>query len=1016
MTPRAFTLAAALALALWGHAAPTRAQTGNDFSLGANAEKESCRAVTRFDPPKGGRAADVYCGAWENPSGRVILYPSQASAEAAVSQVCAGPRTPLASAQFDSLIQVACARADPTGPSRYTLIARKGAAVVVGDVYPSDWTPLVNAARVLTGIERASAVTAASAGVTPGLREIEAVFPAGPPGQSAQANYELLLRRAYEYNTIWSFDSAERDFEALLAAHNRIAPDDTSGQAEIFADIALNMSNAGRFDEANDAFAKADSLIELPKDALLASKIMNYKALDRLNHRQYADGLAFALKGNQTRADIARAAQSVRGGSISAGDVGRVERGNAGAADRRSLLVTLTEAGSADRAVILNAQADYIAAIAVRAIGHGDEAGYLNAAAGELDKVVRPPGWLVEDIANEQADSRFAAGDYAGSAAAAQAGLALIKTTAPGARAEAHLWLSLEHAQGALGHTDEALASGRQAMAIFGQQTEQPGLPADVAAPHLELLESQWRKTADPKLAAEYFQAMSLVWDSSAARTSAQLAARMTLGESGGQARDFQDAERAYRAALARQQLLAQTANVPADKAAAAGDAVRDAAKRLASAEAVLRSHAPAYLELLNPQASAADLQTSLSEGEAYLRIAIGAHGGYGVLVDKTGVRPYRIALTEDQVGALADRLRRTTRVRGRALPDFDLDASSQLYQGLLAPIAEPLAGVKDLDIDVSGALASIPFAALVERQPDANQLSAIKDSQDYTGVAWLARRVSVSSTLGPAALIRLRKAAEAPAGAPHAVLYGDYTPDPSAVAARLAADRGLSAKCQADVQHALTLLGPLPETADEVRAVGAAFPGGREVLGGAFTDEDFLSSPDTGNADFIMVATHGVLGLSSCFPEPALLTSLGPKGRGLIGASELLDRQLKAQLVVLSACDTAAGGRLDEANGGLGDGGDALSGLARGFVYAGARNVLVTQWKVDAGASSAEMKAFVDAASQPGVNLGQALAKAQRKLFDQAETGHPFYWAAFIIVGDGERRLTGRASVEARR
>ena len=61
-----------------------------------------------------------------------------------------------------------------------------------------------------------------------------------------------------------------------------------------------------------------------------------------------------------------------------------------------------------------------------------------------------------------------------------------------------------------------------------------------------------------------------------------------------------------------------------------------------------------------------------------------------------------------------------------------------------------------------------------------------------------------------------------------------------------------------------------------------------------------------------VMLATHGVLGLSNCFPEPALLASLGDKVDGLIEASQLLDRDLRVQLVVLSACDTAAGGKLD--------------------------------------------------------------------------------------------------------
>ena len=989
-----------------GSAAPVRAGDLADFNLGANAEAESCRAVTRFDPPKGGGAADIYCGAWENPSGRVALYPSAAAAEAALAQVCQGATTQLKDAKFDALTQIACAPADQSGPIRYVLVARRGSDVVIGDVFPSDWAPLVNAARVLTGLQPAKAALGAAGGETPGLREIEAAFPAGAPGQAAMANYELLLRRAYEYNTIWSFDTAERDFEELLRAHDRLRPDDAAGRAEIFADIALNMSNARRFDAASDAFAKAESLLELPKDALLASKILNYRALDQLNRRDDADALSSALKANAARAELVRQAQAGAGATISQGDVGRVERGNADAADRRSLLISLSEAPSTDRATILSAQGYYIAAISARALGHTDEAGYLTGASGALNEVVLPPGWLVEDIANEEADSRYAAGDFAGSAEAAESGLKLMKTTAPGTRAEAHLWLSLELAQTRLGQTDAALASGRQAMAIFGQQTESPGMPADIAAPHLALLEQEWRRTGDPALADEYFRAMTLVWDSAAARTTAQLAARMTLGAAGADARAYQDAQRAYRAALSRQQLLSQTENVAPEKAAAADAAVHDAAAALTTAENNVRAHAPTYLELLNPQAGGADLQAVLADHEAYLRIVLGARGGYGVLVVKGAIRPYPIALTTEQVDALVDRFRRTTRLRGRLLPDFDVGAASDLYAGLVAPIADQLGDIQDIDIDVSGSLASIPFAALVTAAPTPAMLDAIRQNQDYSGVAWLARRFAVANSLGPAALIRLRKAPAPPATALTATVYGDFQRDPKAVAARLATADGLSDGCQAQVQHALDLLGPLPETAGEAKGVAGKFSGARLVLGPAFTDVDFLTNPQTANADVIVLATHGVLGLSSCFPEPALLTSLGASGTGLIAASELLDRQLKAQLVVLSACDTAAGGRLDEALTGLGDGGDALSGLARGFIYAGARNVLATQWKVDADTSSTEMADFLAAADQPGATLGAALATSQRKLFAQAETAHPFYWAAFVLVGDGQRRL----------
>jgi CHAT domain-containing protein len=1001
-------LGAVLAAAIWA-SGPRLALAADhgDFVLGPNAEHEACRAVTRFDGPRGGDASDIYCGAWERPSGRVTLYPTAEAAQTAVAGVCQGDATPLQSPDFSDLKQIACARTDQNGPRRYVLVAHRGQAVIIGDVFPSDWAPLVNAARVLSGAAPATAVAAGGGGAeTPGLREIQAVFPGGAPGQAATTNYELLLRRAYEYNTIWSFETAERDFEELLRTHNQVAPDDTDGAAEITAEIGLNMSNARRFDQAAALFAEADAGASAAHDAMLATKILNYRAVDELNQHHYATAMQLARQANQARAQLARTAGGKGGARITAGDVGNVEASNI-SAGQRSLLVSLNEATpTADRAAILTAQGYYIQAVAARGLGQSDGASLLVLATAQLQQVVNPPGWLQGDISNALADARLAAHDYAGADAAARSGLAIMAVAAPGSRAEAHLWLALEGAQAGEGQPTAALASGRQALAIYARQTESPGLPPDVAAPHLSLLESEWRRTGDTALSAEYFQTLSLVWDGAAARTTAQLAARLVLKQAGDQARIYQDAERAYRAALARQQQLAGDPNTPGDQKAAADKAVHDASAAFAAAEAALRDKAPAYLELLNPQASASDLQAVLADHEAYLRIVVSDQGGYAVLVDKAGVHPFRSALTGPQVDALVDRIRRSTHLHGRRLPDYDLEAGEALYAALVGPIQDRLAKVDTLDVDVSGSLASIPFAALVVTPPNAAELDKIKNDQDYTGVDWLVRHVAVANTLGPASFIRLRKADQPPPAQLRAAVYGDYVPNPPEVAARLAKERDLSDACRAQVQHALQLYGPLPETADEARAVAAKFPGSRLVLGQGFTDTDFIHSPDTANADVIMLATHGVLGVSNCFAEPALLTSVGPEGDGLIEASRLFDTQLKARVVVLSACDTAGGGKLDEARTGLADGGDALSGLARGFIYAGARNVLATEWKVDAASSSAEINGFLAGASQPKTGLGDALAAAQRQIFSQPETAHPFYWAAFVLVGDGGGNL----------
>ena len=997
----------ALAVAMMAALLPTgpglaAGRQNSDFVLGKNAEGEVCRAVARFDVPRGVRAVDIYCGAWERPSGRVTAFETEAQAHDALSAVCPGDEKVLESADLGQLRQIACARRGDSGPRRYGLVARKGQSVIVGEVYPSDWSPMVAVARVFAGAAPVTVANGDSVGAagTPGLREIQAVFPAGPPGQSASVNYELLRRRAFEYNMIWSFSTAQRDFEELLRLHKQVAPDDVDGEAEILAEIGLNMSGSRRFDEASQTLDQAQGDARTAGDTLLATKIVNYRAIDQLNQRHFGAAMRLALQANEMRAALAREARGAAGTHIGATDVAHVERHSARISER-SLLVSLTDAPVVDRATVLSAQGYYIAAVAARGLGRADATALLDAAASLIEQVNGPPAWLVGDITNERAEARSAAGDFAEAVSAAKSGLATIKTVAPQTRAEAHLWLTLESAQKGMGRLDEAVQSGRAALAIYARQTESPGLPPDVAAIHLSVLELEWRRTGDPRLAEEYFQTLSLVWDGAAAQTTAQLAARMALREVGPQARAYQDAERTYRAALARRQILSGDPEANPGQIALADKAVRDMATRLAGAEDALRERAPAYLELLSPKASAPDLEAALGQHEAYLRVVVGSRGGFAALVDKSGVHPFTLTLAQDQVDALVDRLRRSTQLKRRRLPDFDIEASGVLYKALIAPVADQLRDVTSLDLDVSGSLASAPFAALLESPPNADQLKKIHDSQDYTGLAWLGRRMTLSYTLGPASFTRLRKEASAPPARLRATIYGDYEPNPHESALRLAEARGLSNACRDQVERGLAAMGPLPDTADEARGVAAKFQGARLVLGGDFTDADFMSNPDTGSADVILLATHGVLAMSSCLPEPALLTSVGNTGSGLIEASQLFDRQLKARLVVLSACDTAAGGKLDESITGLADGGDALSGLARGFIYAGARDVLATQWKVDAVSSGAEMTAFFDRASRPGVSLGEALSVSQKALYDDPETAHPFYWAGFVLMGN---------------
>jgi CHAT domain-containing protein len=160
-------------------------------------------------------------------------------------------------------------------------------------------------------------------------------------------------------------------------------------------------------------------------------------------------------------------------------------------------------------------------------------------------------------------------------------------------------------------------------------------------------------------------------------------------------------------------------------------------------------------------------------------------------------------------------------------------------------------------------------------------------------------------------------------------------------------------------------------------------------------------------------LATHALLpGELSCLPEPAIMLSSASGARDAGGAflraSEVLGLRLDADLVVLSACNT--GGPSGEG------GGEALSGLARSFFYAGARGLLVTHWAVD-DAASALTVADTLRRQQSGEASAVALRGAQMLILDEAgrrlpaEFAHPYYWAPFALIGDGRRTAAAATS-----
>lgn len=137
-----------------------------------------------------------------------------------------------------------------------------------------------------------------------------------------------------------------------------------------------------------------------------------------------------------------------------------------------------------------------------------------------------------------------------------------------------------------------------------------------------------------------------------------------------------------------------------------------------------------------------------------------------------------------------------------------------------------------------------------------------------------------------------------------------------------------------------------------------------------------------------VHLASHGVF-----YPErpldSALMLAPDARNDGKLTVSELYELELHADLVTLSACETALG-RIAS--------GDELVGFTRGFLYAGARSIVSSLWKVDDEATMLLMETFYRQLSQ-GTDKRMALRSAQQALMKTGKA-HPFYWAAFQLTG----------------
>lgn len=851
----------------------------------------------------------------------------------------------------------------------------------------------------------------ASDAVVPGTVEIpltsttDAAAFARQQAEAIAADQALV--EAYRRSNAGDFAEAAEFFAVSAAALSG------PGAAEAQLNTALQQSNLGSFTEARRLFAAARPASGA--SPLLARLQRNYEAMDALNQRQPARALALL---DTPLATEFGGADEVRALTIGAALADQLASESGRITSEYSLSLTPLE-----RAQLLDGQHDYLKATVLRQLGRAAEAPPLLASAERAFADVRDGrvvsvAWLRGQVLGELAEVAERAGQTAEAERLHQQAIGLLGSIYPGSPALGSARALLAGLYARSGRQGEALAIYRD---IVDDANGRP-LPSlrSVMTPYFALLTDRTTGVGGAEAAADVFIASQLLQRPGLAQTQAALARELSEGTDEA-AQLFRTATNLGRGIEQQRVSLLELESLPeantrlADQIAERRGRLGQLEQQQAEVLAKLAAY-PRYRAVAGDAISLADLQAVLGEGEAYVKLVTLDSDAYVLYATRAAAKVWRADATPRQLERLVTQIRESIAVveggQVNTYP-FDLAAARKLYVQLFAPVADDLPRLRHLVFEPDGALLKLPVNLLVTDDAsvaayEARMKQKGADEYDFRGTKWLGRSTQVSTSVGPSAFRDVRAAR--PSDGKRAYLgLGENAPigTASAGGSRVRAALEAGERCTWSPN-----IWANPIKAKELREAAVRFGSTAQVLtGDAFTDTGVAVLPDLAEFRILHFATHGLVTAPQpgCPPRPALLTSFdkAEASDGLLSFAEIFDLRIDADLVILSACDTAGSATVGAAReAGVRSGGEfALDGLVRAFVGAGGRTVLASHWPVpdDFDATGRLVGGLF---AEDGRSTAEALRVSQLALMDDAETSHPFYWSAFAVVGDGAARL----------
>jgi CHAT domain-containing protein/Tfp pilus assembly protein PilF len=450
------------------------------------------------------------------------------------------------------------------------------------------------------------------------------------------------------------------------------------------------------------------------------------------------------------------------------------------------------------------------------------------------------------------------------------------------------------------------------------------------------------------------------------------------------------------------------------EEAEAARNQVEEALAQYQEVEAKIRSASPRYAALTQPEPlTADDLQKRILDPDTtLLEYALGEERSYLWVVTSNSLKAYKLP-PRSEIEAAAVALQAKLIQKSPALSiDQTRAEAAKLAELTLWPAADQL-GRGRLAIVPDGALAYIPFCVL--------PLSPVVDGIYELKTLAMNRELVYLPSASTVTALRKDIVNRVPAPKTIAILadpvFGPQDsrvkPDVTAIGQPGETDSKESADHQtprqnlelAQLQLATSARGSgvdrdglrrLRSSRREADAIAGLTPAGEQLKALDFeASKTLATSTELDKYRTIHFATHGLLNSRQPALSAVVLSLVDKQGLpidGYLFLHDVYNLSLRADLVVLSACQTGLG---KEARG------EGLIGLTRGFMYAGAPRVVVSLWEVDDVATAELMRRFYDAMLHGKLRPVEALKAAQTSMSTDPLWNSPHYWAAFVLQGE---------------